>query len=64
MKGKPDNELYCTITSIRVHGQGMVSVMTNSLSGLVQNSSNEEQHKGVCPSNKFIMETKYPHVLS
>jgi len=42
MKGKPDNELYCTITSIRVHGQGMVSVMTNSLSGLVQNSSNEE----------------------
>jgi hypothetical protein len=44
MKGKPDNELYCTITSIRVHGQGMISVMTNSLSGLVQNSSNEEFH--------------------
>jgi hypothetical protein len=76
LKGQSNNELYCTLTSLRVHGQGMVSVMTNSLAGLVSNStpppsssisdstSTAAAVNGVCPSGKFYSDSKYPHVQS
>lgn len=35
LKGQKGNELYCTITSMRVYGQGMHVVMRNSLMDLI-----------------------------
>jgi hypothetical protein len=35
LKGKEGNELYCTINSMRVYGQGMHVVMRNSLMELM-----------------------------
>jgi hypothetical protein len=69
LKGQSNNELYCTLTSLRVHGQGMVSVMTNSLAGLVSNSTpsssiSDSTGASVCPSGKFYSDSKYPHVQS
>jgi hypothetical protein len=35
MRGAEGNELYCTLTQIRVYGKGMHVVMRNSLMDLV-----------------------------
>jgi len=36
LKGSEGNELYCTMTTMRVYGQGMHVVMRNSLMDLVK----------------------------
>jgi hypothetical protein len=42
LKGQKGNELYCTLTSMRVYGQGMHVVMRNSLLELENTGSSSD----------------------